>query len=492
MINLAKYTLKNTGHFESILQGFNTGLYEFNIADDSCWWSAHFYEILGFKNGEIEPNIQEFIQLAKPDERDKLRLKIEAFTASNEVYDLTIQLRHQSGVYKWYRLTGQAHWAKNEPKYLTGFLTDIHERITTELRNKKNELLMEEVSLMAKVGGWEIKLDPFEAIWSKEMSIIHDLPPDYVPLFEEVMTYVKPEYRPMVNQAINNAINKGIPYDFEAKIITAKKREIWIRVMGKPVFDSDGNKIIGIRGVIQDIDERKERELALKASYNLIHEQNERLINFANIVSHNLRSHSSNLELTLSLLDVETDEKEISHLKNNLHKISKGLNQTLESLKDIVVINNNAGEIKVPVKFENALAAVKLALEAEIELVKPAIHTNFEEYPEIEYIPAYLESILLNLMSNAIKYRNPERRLEIKITTGQKKGKRWLRFQDNGLGIDLQKHKSEVFMINKTFHTNPDARGVGLFITKNQIESLGGTIDVESEVNVGTTFTINF
>ena len=492
MLNLAKHTLQNTGHFESILKGFNTGLYECGIADDACWWSSQFFEILGLKEGEIEPNMEAFIHLAKPKERAFLRAKINEFAQQKEVYSLEIQLKHQSGVYKWYRLTGQAHWAKNEPKYLTGFLTDIHERITTELRNKKNELLMEEVSLMAKVGGWEIKLDPFEGIWSKEMSIIHDLPPDYVPLFEEVMTYVKPEYRPMVNQAISDAINKGVPYDFEAKIITAKKREIWIRIMGKPVVDPETDKIIGIRGVSQDIDERKERELALKASYSLIHEQNERLVNFANIVSHNLRSHSSNLELTLSLLDLETDEKEISHLKDNLHKISKGLNQTLESLKDIVVINNNTAEIKVPVKFESALAAVILALETEIELVKPTIHTNFEEYPEIEYIPAYLESILLNLMSNAIKYRNPDRPLEINITTGQQKGKAWLRFQDNGLGIDLKKHKSEVFMINKTFHTNPNARGVGLFITKNQIESLGGTIDVESEVNVGTTFTINF
>lgn len=492
MINLAKYTLKNTGHFESILQGFNTGLYEFNIADDSCWWSAHFYEILGFKNGEIEPKIQEFIQLAKPDERDKLRLKIEAFTASKEVYDLTIQLRHQSGVYKWYRLTGQAHWEKDKAIYLTGFLTDVNDRFNADLQNKKNEFLLEEVSMMAKVGGWEFIFGEPYVTWAKEVYLIHEMPLSFKPKLEDAIAFYSPKYVPTVEKMVSDALENGTPFDKELKVITATKKEIWVRAIGKPIYDEKSNQIIGIRGVFQDIDGLKEKELALQASYNLIHEQNERLVNFANIVSHNLRSHSSNLELTLSLLDVETDEKEISHLKDNLHKISKGLNQTLESLKDIVVMNNNAAAIKVPVKFENALVAVKLALETEIELVKPAIHTNFTEYPEIEYIPAYLESILLNLMSNAIKYRNSERPLEIKITTGQRKGKGWLRFQDNGLGIDLQKHKSEVFMINKTFHTNPDARGVGLFITKNQIESLGGTIDVESEVNVGTTFTINF
>ena len=63
-------------------------------------------------------------------------------------------------------------------------------------------------------------------------------------------------------------------------------------------------------------------------------------------------------------------------------------------------------------------------------------------------------------------------------------------FEDNGLGIDLKKHSKKLFGIYKTFHVHEDSRGVGLFITKNQVESMGGRIEVQSEVNVGTTFKI--
>lgn len=66
-----------------------------------------------------------------------------------------------------------------------------------------------------------------------------------------------------------------------------------------------------------------------------------------------------------------------------------------------------------------------------------------------------------------------------------------LNFQDNGLGIDLEKHGEKLFGMYKTFHQHPDSRGVGLFITRNQVESMGGKIEVSSTVNVGTTFSIH-
>ena len=65
-----------------------------------------------------------------------------------------------------------------------------------------------------------------------------------------------------------------------------------------------------------------------------------------------------------------------------------------------------------------------------------------------------------------------------------------LSVKDNGLGLDLKTHGSKLFSLYQTFHRNKDSRGVGLFITKNQIEAMGGFIKVESELNVGTTFKI--
>ncbi|HEX8357034.1 MAG TPA: HAMP domain-containing sensor histidine kinase, partial [Segetibacter sp.] len=105
----------------------------------------------------------------------------------------------------------------------------------------------------------------------------------------------------------------------------------------------------------------------------------------------------------------------------------------------------------------------------------------------------YLESIFLNLLNNAIKYRASERPLQIDIATHMNAaGEIILTVKDNGLGIDLDTHRNNVFGLYQRFHTNKNGIGLGLFIVKSQILSLGGTIEIDSEVDKGTTFTIAF
>jgi signal transduction histidine kinase len=110
----------------------------------------------------------------------------------------------------------------------------------------------------------------------------------------------------------------------------------------------------------------------------------------------------------------------------------------------------------------------------------------------IEAIPAYLDSILLNLITNAIKYRSPNRAPTIDISSKNQGDYLVLSVKDNGLGLDLNKYKDKLFGMYKTFHNNPNSRGIGLFITKNQIEAMNGKIEVESKVDEGTTFKIYF
>lgn len=106
---------------------------------------------------------------------------------------------------------------------------------------------------------------------------------------------------------------------------------------------------------------------------------------------------------------------------------------------------------------------------------------------------SYIDSILLNLLSNAIKYRSPKRSLQINVSTNlNTDGKLVLIIQDNGMGIDLNRHRSNMFGLYQRFHSNSDSAGLGLFMVKSQVTSLGGSIDVESEVDKGTAFTITF
>src|SRR5690606_7766420 len=110
---------------------------------------------------------------------------------------------------------------------------------------------------------------------------------------------------------------------------------------------------------------------------------------------------------------------------------------------------------------------------------------------EIEYNLAYLESILLNFLTNAIKYKHPDRIAEIEFVTSYENGNLVLEVKDNGIGIDLRRNGDKIFGMYKTFHNNKDAQGIGLFITKNQIEAMGGRVSVQSEVGRGSVFKVN-
>jgi signal transduction histidine kinase len=196
--------------------------------------------------------------------------------------------------------------------------------------------------------------------------------------------------------------------------------------------------------------------------------------------------------LTTELLNSAESRDEETELKNGLSQISEHINTTINHLNEIVTIQTKARDTKKLIPFRETLVTVMHSIQDTIFNSEAEIFSDFSEVPSVEYIPAYLESIFLNLITNAIKFKHPSRNPVIDICTYKVGDDSFLMVKDNGLGIDLQKHGNRLFNIYATFHTHEDSTGVGLFITKNQVEALQGTIEVESLVNVGTTFTIKF
>jgi signal transduction histidine kinase len=113
-----------------------------------------------------------------------------------------------------------------------------------------------------------------------------------------------------------------------------------------------------------------------------------------------------------------------------------------------------------------------------------------ENYSTLFTIKGYIESVLFNLISNAIKYSSNNRRPLIKIKSIQSNDQVILSVEDNGIGIDLEKNGANMFGLYKRFNSDSEGRGLGLFMSKNQIEAIGGTINISSQLDVGTVFTI--
>jgi signal transduction histidine kinase len=185
--------------------------------------------------------------------------------------------------------------------------------------------------------------------------------------------------------------------------------------------------------------------------------------------------------------ELPDDRAEIlSHIKS----ISDSLSSTIEHLNEIVQIHTEITNERTEIDFETRFKNIISALKSNIEALDATIEYDFSRCPQVNYIPAYMDSILQNLLTNSLKYSSPDRKPVIKCYTLKERTRIYLIFEDNGVGIDMERFGDKIFGMYKTFHQNPDAKGIGLFITRNQIEALGGTIKVDSTVNIGTKFTI--
>lgn len=241
---------------------------------------------------------------------------------------------------------------------------------------------------------------------------------------------------------------------------------------------NNSNEIVGLHS--------KQQELIDELNY-----QNKQLDDFAHLTSHNIRSPAVNIYSLISLLNEKSTIEDYKLIFEKLTKVSRNLNETLNELMEVLHVRQNKTIEKHEVKFEDLFNKVVESLQGDI-LNHGADITSEFEVTSIEYPKTYMESIFHNLLSNSIKYRSTKRPLNIHVATKEIEGKVYLTVKDNGLGIDLNRHGNSVFGLRKTFHRNQDSKGIGLFMTKTQIEALGGNISVESEVDNGSVFTIAF
>jgi len=464
----------------------NAGIWEFNVITHEVKWSDSFYKILGYEPGEIECSNNSFFDNLLYHEDKKIFLKGINERGATNIAAVQIRLLTKKGGYQWFENTSKKD---EDGQVLFGSVVNINKYKLIELEAAHKDFLLKESARIAKIASWELEVSSMNLAIAKEGFDIFELNNTVKLSFEEAMSFFEPSHQSIANSAIDNIIKLSQSFDLELPFKTAKGRSTWIRFKGSPVIDNFG-KCISVRGMFQDIEAIKKKEIALQKALTLSNDQNKRLQNFAYIVSHNLRSHTGNLKFMVNLFAETTSKIERDEVFEHIRSISDGLNTTVEHLEEVVKIQAEITKDRKIIEFEPLFKSIVGTLANNVNETNAVIESDFSKSPQINYIPAYLESILQNMLTNSIKYRHPDRAPHIKCYTFNKNKHIYLIFEDNGMGIDLAKHGEAVFGMYKTFHNNSDAKGIGLFITRNQIESLGGTIKIESIVNVGTKFTI--
>ncbi len=386
--------------------------------------------------------------------------------------------------------------ASGKTEYILCFVQNVTEQICSIAALRESEAHLKMATQLAKIGYWELDIHSLMFTFNDQLLDILKVTPEQlggysIPVQRYAEDFLIDDTAQIIQDEINLAIETSDPNFsryLEHRFVDGLGEIRYMAARYIAVKDNNGRTIKTI-GANQDITERKLAEQALTKLLAQTTTQNTRLRDFSFMTSHNIRSSVANLVgLTQILKDDPGNLDYIEMLSKTAHE----LDGTIKNINNLLNPQKTSGiEAKVDCNLQSALNRFAELNTQLIESTGSEIASLLPSDAVVSYIPAYLDSIIYNLISNAIKYGTHP--LSKKIEVGCKQGKQPnIYIRDFGHGINLEKHGDSIFSLGSRFHSNRDGQGLGLYMTKKQIESAGGRITIESTCNVGTTFTVYF
>jgi PAS domain S-box-containing protein len=267
----------------------------------------------------------------------------------------------------------------------------------------------------------------------------------------------------------------------------------WLNVRYTLFESSHDGRVRQVLAVGQDITAKKIAEEAYNEEHSRnieLKRMNELMDTFVFAAAHDLKAPISNLKLLTSVIENSKDNEMKCNLLKKYNPIIENLEGTISGLIRVLEIEKTTGECVRKLYFENMLHSIVHELHERIKEADPEINYDFSDCPSIIYTESYLASIFRNMITNAIKYKSQDRDLVVNITSSYTDNYTLLSFSDNGIGIDLEAYGSDMFKPFKRFSSQSTGSGIGLHLIKSIVTKNGGNIEVESEIEKGTTFRI--
>lgn len=294
-----------------------------------------------------------------------------------------------------------------------------------------------------------------------------------------------PEDAPLFSDEFNEVLKSGISKNYVSSFTFRGKTFTYII----NIYPTEN----GISVLMTDLTKQKKAETETLELVDRLQTKNRDLRQFAYSLSHDLRAPIARALGLVSLSRIDSDERiNDKSLFENVAEEVANLDHVVRDMNKVISVRAE-GKQKQYIDFESELNLIRKVLANEIIKSGAVIISDFHSPAGITTVKNYLYSIMYNLLSNAIKYRSLDRPLTIHVHTRQDSEFIYLTVKDNGMGMDLKLHGEKVFGLYKRFHGDKiDGKGIGLNLVKAQAESLGGKVEVESEVNRGSTFTVYF
>jgi PAS domain S-box-containing protein len=481
--------------YDIVAKATSDTIWDWKIQEDKIFWNNGIQAVFGYNENQVGDSSKWWFDNIHPEDSIKMSIKLYSFIEQKtDNWQDEYRFKCADNSYKYVLDRGFLLKDENGKAIrMIGAIQDITKQKEEELRLK----LLETVIVQTK-----------DSIIITEANFNGRKLPKIVyinPAFSVMTGYESYEIigkSPDILKGPNSAIN-----DIKRIVSTIKNREesliemisykksreeFWLRFSMIPIYNSE-NELSHWVSIQRDVSAEKQQEKEKEQLIRELTKNNKDLKEFSYITSHNLRAPLSNLTGLLSLIeDIPIEDPELQEIMLGFNKSTHLLNDTINDLTKVMIIKDNLSIQKEDLLLKEVFENVINQLAFQINLYKPILQIDFEQVSILNINKTYIESILLNLLTNAIKYRTESKTLKIAITASQNNDSITLVFEDNGIGIDLERNRDKIFGLYQRFHDYPDSKGLGLYLVKSQVEAMGGIISIESEVNKGTTLTLIF
>jgi PAS domain S-box-containing protein len=470
------------------------GNWELDVVRDLLTWSDSVYEIYRVHRQSFRPTPHNALLFIPEEERPLVRQAYDEAAVQSRIASVEHRIILEDGSIRMvHEIVEPEFDSEGRLIMLHGTVQDI-----TARKNTEQEVLRAKNLLQSTLENIP------EIIFSadKELGLVY-----VSPQCKELTGYAEEELlaapgvwlstvhkqdRQLLKEQVIPRVLAGERQHCELQVRTKDQQQKWFMLRISPMVNAQG-EVYRIDGSASDMTQYKEAEAKRNELTDQLLKQNQNLQQFAYIVSHNLRAPIANILGLTTIYDKHKPESPMNpRVIDNLFKSARLLDTTIRDLNDILTIRSELSKVREEVAFGYLLEDIQDSLSGEIEEAGAAIRADFGEAPTVVAVRSYVHSIMLNLMTNALKYKSPDRKLKLYLKTYTIPNYICLSVTDNGLGIDLSKEKEKVFGLYKRFHSHTDGRGLGLHLVKTQAELLGGKVEVDSQVNIGTTFNVYF
>lgn len=475
------------------------GLWDWDITTGNMLFDTRWASMLGEKLENLKPNVEEWIERCHPEDLSSAKTALKKhLKGKTEIYESRQRLKHRDGSWRWIISSGKVvSWNINgKATRMVGTHRDVTDQYNAQLESQRQQAALNHTGNLAKVGAWELTIPDFKLYWSDQVRLIHEVEKDYVPDLESAFSFYQEEAHVTIRNLTQKAIELGENFDIELPLVTAKGKNIWVRVMGEVYRE---NSIpVAIHGAFQDVTDDHLQHNALDKARKIAEKASQAKAEFLANMSHEIRTP---MNAVIGISELLQQTRLNSKQEDYVHMIRSSGETLLALINDILdfskIDSGNLELERIPIHLRDC---VEYAMEF---AARPAAKKQLElmlwidpDVPDAIYgDKTRLCQVLINLISNAVKFTDDgEILISISNTTSKNEGSDQILLfsvKDTGIGIP-QARQDRLFksfsQVDASTTRNYGGTGLGLAICSRLIRLMGGKIWVDSTPDEGSTF----